>query len=394
MKMKVVLANYLGVYPFHGIGGEEKYVYSLAKYLNRKNVQVEIVSSLNPHGGTQEDYNGVKYVFLPPRWDQSPISATRFSINLCKYLLGLDFDVLHSFTGASWLFQVLNSMRKNRVKTVIQPFGLDVFYSLPFMKARGLGRLKAEFVYRFPWRYVLSHSDVVATEGSFQHELMREFQVKDTQMFDLPQCVDLEYIDGILSEGGLDRKQIGLNEDDFVIICINRFHPERGQIYLVKAFYELKRIIPTAKLILIGKVGIESERDYFNTIIQLIKDYGIQTDVTIIRDASEEILYKYYYLSDLFVSPTLRDDPLLMSIQEAMACSLPVVSTGQKPLVKDGVNGYVITKRSPEAIFEAILKIYEGHKMKQFGKASRILVSQEYDYKSIADKAAELYLHL
>ncbi len=95
-------------------------------------------------------------------------------------------------------------------------------------------------------------------------------------------------------------------------------------------------------------------------------------------------------IADLYVSPTLYDD-FIMSIQEAMAAGLPVVSTGQAFLVKEGVNGFVVPKRDPEPMAEAVIKMLSNNSnLQRMGKASRELI-QAYSWKELAGSAVNEY---
>ena len=66
-----------------------------------------------------------------------------------------------------------------------------------------------------------------------------------------------------------------------------------------------------------------------------------------------------------------------MGIQEAMACGLGIVSSGQPFLVKDGKNGYVVGFKNPGGISQGLLKIYgeDKKKSKKMGNESLKLMT-------------------
>ena len=103
----------------------------------------------------------------------------------------------------------------------------------------------------------------------------------------------------------------------------------------------------------------------------------------------EEKLYNYYAISNLYVSPTL-DTGSLTSIIESMACSLPVVSTGQEFWVKPNINGHLVPTKDPMAMAQAVINIYNNKKNQEFGKISR-QIAEEYSFKNIAKKALKVY---
>ncbi len=66
-------------------------------------------------------------------------------------------------------------------------------------------------------------------------------------------------------------------------------------------------------------------------------------------------LARHYQASDVFVFPTLVEGMPLV-VLEAMACGLPVIVTANGPadIVRDGVDGFVIPARDPDAIAERL----------------------------------------
>ena len=66
-----------------------------------------------------------------------------------------------------------------------------------------------------------------------------------------------------------------------------------------------------------------------------------------------------YRQSDVFVFPTLVEGMPLV-VLEAMACGLPVIVTANGPgdLVRDGVDGFIVPQRDPDAISERLDHLY------------------------------------
>jgi len=188
----------------------------------------------------------------------------------------------------------------------------------------------------------------------------------------------------------LSRRDLKLDENDVVLLTVNRFNPDRCLNDLVDAFAFIRQTIKEAKLILIGRVEDEQEKRVYEEVMERIKKYKIDDHIICCKNVPEHLLYDYYNLSNIYISPTIREDFLLSNIQEAMACGLPVVSTGQEPLVKSGINGYIVPKKNPRAIAEAVLKIHNENKYKVFGAMSREIV-KNYDYKSLVKKAIQQY---
>jgi len=386
-KMKVVLSGWR-VFPFHGYGGLEKYPYYLGKYLQEEGVDVKIVTSLSKDNKRSLEYDGIKYVFLCPMivWKKlwSPWILL-YSLSLAKHLKKEKCDILHSFENTAYAYLHF----KNRVPTLTQPFGIEPFTAPPILELRNIKKLYIDVMGRHPLRYCISHADAVISEADFQIKSLLELGAPKEKIFNLPVGINLSYIKEKLEDIKLSRKDLGLNESDFVLISVNRFHPDKGLGYLVDAFNLLNEKLDDIKLILIGGVENERERAEYKKVVNQLREYKLMDKTIIAENVSEDDLYDYYALSDVYVSPTLQDD-YIMSIQEAMACGLPIVSTGQDFLVKSGVNGYVVSKRDPYEMAKAVLKIYDENKCGAMGAKSKEM-AEKYGFESIAKNAIQIY---
>ena len=103
---------------------------------------------------------------------------------------------------------------------------------------------------------------------------------------------------------------------------------------------------------------------------------------------------KLMLMADIAVSSS-RQEGLPVNVMEAMATGLPLLVTdcrGNRDLVTDGENGYVLDIDNVEAFTQAIEKLYyEPHKMKQFGENSLKKV-QSYSLDNVVDEMEEIYL--
>lgn len=90
----------------------------------------------------------------------------------------------------------------------------------------------------------------------------------------------------------------------------------------------------------------------------------------------QDELYKHYFMSDVFILPSI-DDPWGLVVNEAMAASLPViVSDGcgcSLDLVEDGKNGYVYPGGDSQALAEKITQVLEQDS-KKMGEVSHEII--------------------
>ena len=128
-----------------------------------------------------------------------------------------------------------------------------------------------------------------------------------------------------------------------------------GQFIYRKGFDVLLRVaIHLGDDYAIYIVGDQPTQDY----LDIIHDNSIK-NVYFVGFKTKDELKSYYLAADIFVLPT-REDIWGLVINEAMAFGLPVITTDKcnagLELVRNGINGYLITTDSEAELKEAIIK--------------------------------------
>lgn len=126
------------------------------------------------------------------------------------------------------------------------------------------------------------------------------------------------------------RKEMGIDSDMIVFLCVARFVPEKGHRYLIEAFKKIT--YSNAMLVLVGDGFLRKEIEFDVGADKRIILLGVRNDVIdILRVAS------------VFVLSSISES-LPLSIQEAIASGLPVIATnvgGVSELVDDKQNGII-----------------------------------------------------
>lgn len=150
------------------------------------------------------------------------------------------------------------------------------------------------------------------------------------------------------------RSDLGLSEDDFVVISVGRLVPWKGFGVLLDLAPALAKEIVGFKLIIVGdgperkKLKVESEK------------LKIKDKILFTGQLPQEKLWQYLAAADLFVLNTGYEG-LPHIVIEAMFLGLPVVTTrvgGNPEVVQDGENGILVEYNSKEEIKKAILDLY------------------------------------
>ena len=149
------------------------------------------------------------------------------------------------------------------------------------------------------------------------------------------------------------RLELGLSLEAFVVGVVGNIIPRKGQIYMVRALSRVVGEAPQTRLLLIGQVhppryGRQIEREIARRGLERhVRWLGVRKDVPRLLQAM-----------DLYALPTLND-MLPMAMLEAMWVGLPVLAThvgGIPEAVRDGVEGWLVPPRDPDALACALLE--------------------------------------
>ena len=103
-----------------------------------------------------------------------------------------------------------------------------------------------------------------------------------------------------------------------VVITAGRLNKQKGHWHLIKAFDKVKKVIPNAKLVILGEGELEGE------LKQLTQKLDIKEDVYFL--GFQKNPFKYISKSKVFVLSSLHEG-FPNALAEAMACGIPVIST-------------------------------------------------------------------
>jgi glycosyltransferase involved in cell wall biosynthesis len=180
-----------------------------------------------------------------------------------------------------------------------------------------------------------------------------------------------------------DQERTASADGKFRVICVAQITPRKGIHYLLEAWRRMRLPANDAELVLIGPV--------MDTMEPTMNKYaGLYTHVPRVP---HERLREHYGRSSVFVLPSVEDGFGYVTA-EAMGCGLPVIvssAAGSADMVEEGGNGYVVPRRSVEAIQEKLEELYRSPDLvRALGKKSHELSKRRYSW---LDYAAALASH-
>jgi len=188
----------------------------------------------------------------------------------------------------------------------------------------------------------------------------------------------------LLNGIGVDLKFFSFRSPNSKQICFlmaARLLKEKGVYDYVNAARRVKKEYPNVRFLLLGSIDVNpdsiSPTDLEHWISEgLIECPGHVQDV---RQWIEQ--------ASVFVLPSYYREGIPRSIQEAMAMGRPIITTnsvGCKETVDEGVNGFKVPIRDPEALAETMVKfIQHPDLVVTMGQNSRLIAEKKFDVEKI-----------
>ena len=161
----------------------------------------------------------------------------------------------------------------------------------------------------------------------------------------------------------------------FQVVTTGTLNWKKGYEYALSALRRLlDRGIP-AHLNIIGEGG-ERPR-----ILYTMHDLELETHVRLLGHLPPEKVRDHLQRADVFVLSSLSEG-ISNAVLEAMACGLPVVTTdcgGMREAVTDGVEGFVVPMRDPDAMADALACLAAAPEQRRaMGTAGRQRIVEEF----------------
>ena len=339
---------------------------------------MHIAANFNDEIDNFEDPRVVKHQigFVRNPFSPGNIKAYR---QLKELLSSIHFDLIHtqSPSGGAITRLAARKSRKNGAKVMYTAHGFHFYKGAP----------KKNWLIYYNIERLLGHiTDCIITINDEDYNLAHKmFPGKD-----------IRYIHGV----GIDldkfrpqdaetkeknREKYNYSKDDFILIYVGELSYRKHQDLLIYAINILKDKIQNVKLLLVGQGKLMEE---YKTLVNKL---GLQEYVEFLgyrKDVANLLM-----MADVAVSSS-RQEGLPLNILEAMATGLPVVATdcrGNRDLVANEENGYIIPLNDYESFAEAIIKIYQSNDLRErFCNKSTELV-KKYSLNNVRSEMEEIY---
>lgn len=295
----------LFISPSLGIGGAEKATISIADYLQKQGYGVDFLIFDDERADTFRIKNKHINVFCT---EKKRASQNIFSIK--QYIKNINPDIIFSVQSHTNIIVILSKIisRKSKAKYILtEHTTMSIAYAQSNNFKDHLVPVLAKFFYPFA-------DMIVAVSKGIASDLRKIVDIPDNKIQVIYNPINLKSIDQL----SLKKSEISFNKKDvYSVVSMGRLVPSKNHLLLLKAFNLAKTNVNT-RLILLGD-GQEREN-----LENFIKTNNLNDEIILLGYVSNP--YSIMRKADLFVlSSNYEGFPV--SILEALACGVPVVST-------------------------------------------------------------------
>lgn len=179
------------------------------------------------------------------------------------------------------------------------------------------------------------------------------------------------------------------DDKNTVILFLSRFVKEKGVYELLNAFKSLHEKTPTYKLMLAGDGPEKTNMQnyvYENNLQDNVEFCGF------VRDSKKAKILKS---ADIFVFPTYYGEGCPVSLLEAMAAGLPIITTpvgGIKDIFINGKHGILLNEVSPKSIRIAIESLLSNkEQLEKIRKTNTKTAWEKYEASIVTKYIEKMY---
>ena len=165
------------------------------------------------------------------------------------------------------------------------------------------------------------------------------------------------------------------------IINIGSFTDNKNQQFLIDVLLKLNDFVIKLKFYFLGEGELLEK--FEKKAIKL----GVQDQCHFLGNI--ENVEEYLWKSDVYVHAA-KSEALGLTLLEAMASGLPVITLdggGNRDLMINGKNGFLIEKQDPKEFSDRILQVYQNKEISDFNRQ----FANQFDIESYCDKLLEIY---
>lgn len=356
-------------------GGVAIYSWQLTLNLSQSpEVEHVQVVAFNVSEAGEEEVNE-KYNII--RIKRGTINFLTLGLKILKYLIKFkDYQVVHATNFFPVGFWVMLGTKLLGKKYFITIYGTDTLTHLGSKKTKWLKKV-----------IMLQAAAVFSISHSTTDKTVTRYSLPKEKFITIHPGITKKFIDKINFDL---KKELGYEEDDFIMLTICHLVARKGVDDIIKAVAKITD--DKIKLLIVGQ-GPEREN-----LENLSCKLGLEKRVKFAGQVEE--VESYYNLADVFILASYWDksgdiEGFGLVLGEAEWRRIPVIGTRSGAIpetMQEGVTGFLVNERDIDGIKEKILLLRNNPALYQkMSEAGPKFVAERFDWQAVAKKHIEVY---
>lgn len=315
------------------------------------------------------------------RWINISFSRNPFSLNSFKAIKEMrelfreeKFDLVHFHTPVAAFLGRYAAMRERQQNIFYTAHGFHFFKGAPLIN----------WVMYYPLEMIGSRwTDNLITINEEDYQRAKSFKLRENGKVYKVSGVGLDIKKYQNGNGEKIKKELLVRANEKIVLMIGELNKNKNQIQLLNIVEKLKLKGKNVRCIFVG-VGNQEE-----ILRKFIKDKGIKANFLGYRKDIKDIIAA----CDVLCSMSYREG-LPRNLMEGMCQGKPLIVTnirGNRDLVIDGENGYLIEVNEVDKASEIFNKLLENKELyNKISKKSREY-AEKYSIDKVLDEMREVY---
>ncbi|KKG09295.1 glycosyltransferase family 4 protein [Methanosarcina sp. 2.H.A.1B.4] len=363
-------------YPY--LAGQERYVLQLSKKLSKHGDHVEVFTT--------------NHLALPRFELIEKIPVHRFNMISAPLNNPISIDFLNAFNKMK-SFDVIHIHNEHSFVSLMTCLYNTVLKKPIVLTCHGQLKFGSSFKDLFEklysktiGRFIFNSATKIIALSEDDKNYIAGFGINDDKILILPNAIDVDYLETCVSNSEIYNELRSKFVDKKLVLYVGRIIPRKGIEYLIKSIGIVVKKNKNVLFVLIG------DGEYKKTAEQLCEETGVSDHVLFLSGLSDESLFSYYKLSDIFILPSLSEG-LPTTILEAMYFNTPVISTdipGIRSHFKE--MAILIPPKNEHELAEKIIKLFDENELAStLSINGKKYVFNNYTWNKVSESCLKIY---
>lgn len=355
-------------------GAEIMYV-DAAPFFQEKGCELTVMATSDVLGeyATFFELSGYKVMHQPMPMLTHYLRRIIYYYRVVKLLKKEHYDVVHIHSSAArWGFALCAWLAKSKSVYTFHAIFPTRLLTYPY---HCLLRWSAKRIFGCRFQTI--------SDSVFDHEL-KLYHNKTTKVHNW--YGNTRFFPALEEEKEVLRRELGINENAFVLISIGGCDNNKRHRDIICAFSIILKKIPDSFYLHLGKGCTESEE------IQLANNLGIANKILFC--GNQEIVRKYLVAADVYLM-TSKCEGISITTIEAMSCNIPAILydvPGLRDFNKDGKNCILIPE-DHHILADCVTELRDDKiEMWKMTESAKILVNEKFNIVNNVNRIYDMYL--